>query len=260
MAEERLRDPQEDYVPLPPVRQLSPAAPVQWLGAGWRDLRAAPGLSLAYGSLLAAVGWLILGLSWWSGHYAVLFALLGGFLLVAPVLAFALYDVSRELAAGRRPSVTHSWRTMRDNAAGVLIFAVVLTVIMLVWIRAAAMVHVFFPALSDPAPAALLRFFAVGSAVGAVFAALVFSISVFSLPLMLDRGTDSITAVLTSLKAVSANKGALLLWGGLIAALVSLGFATALLGLIVVLPWIGYASWHGYRATVAAERPQGADR
>lgn len=95
-----------------------------------------------------------------------------------------------------------------------------------------------------------LQFLAVGSAVGAVFATIVFASSVVALPMMLDRGTDAITSALTSINAVLLNKGVMVLWASIIVGLVVVGFATAYIGLALVLPLIGHASWHAYRETV----------
>lgn len=238
------------YVPLGRPRRLPLAAPLRWLRLGFRDLRRAPLHSLGYGALFVLMGYLLLGLAWLGGNYVLLFTLATGFVLIAPVLAFALYDISRQLEAGEAPSFAHSLQTMRENLLAELVYAGVLTVVLLVWARAAALVHVFFPSRGQPGLADLAGFLAVGSAVGAVFAALVFSVSAFSLPMMMDRRADVITAVLTSIRAVLANKAVMLLWGALIVAAVALGFATGLLGLLVTLPLIGHATWHGYRETI----------
>jgi uncharacterized membrane protein len=90
--------------------------------------------------------------------------------------------------------------------------------------------------------------------VGAVFAGLVFSASAFSLPMMLDRKVDTVTAVLTSVNAVLRNKGPMLIWAMIIVTSVALSFATAFLGLAVLMPVIGYATWHGYRDSIQAEQ------
>jgi uncharacterized membrane protein len=122
-------------------------------------------------------------------------------------------------------------------------------VVLLVWARAASMVHIFFPA-EEFGVMEWLEFLAVGSVIGAVFAAIVFSASVISLPMMLDRGTDAVTGALTSINAVLNNKGVMILWAAIILALVLVGFATAYLGLALVLPLIGHATWHAYKETV----------
>ena len=113
------------------------------------------------------------------------------------------------------------------------------------------MVNVFFPMQPDNVRA-LVEFLLIGSAVGSVFAALTFASAAFSLPMIADREVDMITACLSSIQAVLRNKPAMLVWGTLIALLTALGFATAFLGLIVVMPWLAYAAWHGYREVIDA--------
>lgn len=240
----------ENYVPLGRPRKLAPTAPLRWLRLGLADLRHAPLHSLSYGALIVLVGYVLVGLAWRGGNYVLLFSLATGFMLVGPVLAFALYDISRQLEAGLKPDFRHSIQAIRENFTSELVYAIVLIVIMLLWARAAAMVHVFFPTTGHPTLADLAGFFAIGSSVGAIFAGLVFSVSVFSLPMMMDRKADVIVAVLTSTRAVLENKLVMAVWAALIVMLIGLGFATGLLGLLVTLPVIGHATWHGYRETI----------
>jgi uncharacterized membrane protein len=141
-------------------------------------------------------------------------------------------------------------RESKNHLRNELLFALVMLVVLLVWARAASMVHVFFPISDDMGWAEWAEFFAVGSAVGSIFAGIVFCASVVSLPMMLDRDTDAITSALTSMVAVINNKGVMLLWGAIIVTLMLLGFATLLFGFALVLPVIGHASWHAYRETV----------
>lgn len=233
-----------------PARRLEMAAPFRWLALGWQDLRLAWRLSLAYGSVLVLFGYLITWLAWDEGHVLMLFTLGAGFILAGPILAFGLYSISNQLQQGLEPMFGYCIRVQRKHLRNELMFALVILVVLLVWARAASMVHVFFPMGGDATVAEWLEFLAVGSIVGAFFAGIVFTVSAFSLPLMLDRGTDAITGALTSIGAVMNNKAVLLLWGVLIVALVLLGFATAYLGLVVVLPWIGHATWHAYKDTI----------
>ena len=144
----------------------------------------------------------------------------------------------------------------RKHLRNELLFALVILVVLLVWARAASMVHVFFPMDEDLGMTGWLECLGVGSAVGAVFAAGVFPVSAFSLPLLLDRCTDAVTGALTSIAAVLKNKAVLLLWGMLIVVLVTVGFATAYLGLVVVLPWIGHAPRPAYPDPNLPPRPQ----
>jgi uncharacterized membrane protein len=127
---------------------------------------------------------------------------------------------------------------MRHRLGDQLVYSLILMVICLVWVRAGSGVHIFYPESGQPSRAELATFFAIGSA--------------FSLPMLLDRRTDSITAVVTSINAVLRNKPAMIVWIALILGAVAIGFATALLGLAVTMPLIGHATWHAYRETIDA--------
>jgi uncharacterized membrane protein len=244
---------EEDVQPFVlPARRLELSAPFRWLALGWRDLRSAWRLSLAYGAALVLFGYLITWLAWDEGHVLLLFTLGAAFILAGPILAFGLYSISNQLQQGLQPMFGYCIRVQRKHLRNELMFALVILVVLLVWARAASMVHVFFPMDGDVGLADWLQFLAVGTAVGAFFASIVFTVSAFSLPLMLDRGTDAITGALTSIAAVMKNKAVLLLWGVLIVGLVVVGFATAYLGLAIVLPWIGHATWHAYKDTIEA--------
>jgi len=250
-AARRSRD-EPEIVPLfHPSHELRFDAPFRWLAKGWKDLRDAWRVSLAYGAVLVLVGYLITWLAWDEGHTLVLFTLGVALILAGPVLAFGLYSISRQLEQKRSPRLAICWRESRDHLRDELLFALVMLIVLLIWARAASMVHIFFPVGEELGLLGWLQFLAIGSAVGAVFAAIVFSASVVSLPMMLDRGTDAVTSALTSINAVLRNKGVMLLWAALIVLLVAVGFASAYLGLAVVLSLIGHASWHAYRETVA---------
>jgi uncharacterized membrane protein len=235
-----------------PCRTLEMAAPLRWLRLGWQDLTRAPRLSLSYGLVLAALSALIAALTWRFGAIALYVGLATGFVFIGPALAVGLYSISRQLAKGREPVMGYCLREGWHHIRELLVLGIILLVVLLVWARAAATVHVFFPAESNPELSRMLLFLGIGSAVGAVFAAIVFSASAFSLPMIMDRKTDSITAVVTSVNAVLRNKKPMFLWAGLIGLSVVLGFATALVGFIVLLPVIGHATWHAYQETIDA--------
>jgi uncharacterized membrane protein len=122
-------------------------------------------------------------------------------------------------------------------------------VIILLWSRAGMMVSAFFP-FDGGDPGAFWEFLALGSAIGAVFATLTFAVTAFSLPMIADRDVDMVTAAVSSVHAVMRNKRVMALWGVLLVVLTAIGFATALLGLAVLMPWLAYASWHAYRETL----------
>ena len=234
-----------------PCRTLDRHAPMRWLRLGWQDFRRAPGLSLLFGGVVALVSLGVSLLAWQLGRFALLAALLSGFVFIAPLLAVGLYCVSRELGKGRTPHLRDSFRLACRVAGQAGVFALGQMVILLLWSRAGMMVNVFFPVSSEDTRA-LVEFLLIGSAAGSVFAALTFATAAFSLPAIADRDVDMVTACVSSVNAVLHNKGVMAWWALLIALLTALGFATAFLGLIVAMPWLAYAAWHGYRETLDA--------
>jgi uncharacterized membrane protein len=209
-----------------------------------------PRISWAYGLFVFVISALMAWLAWSVGGWVLLLAMLSGFVFVAPLLAFSLYSVSRQLYQGGRPSLTKTLRATRRPFANAMVFGLALLIIFLVWARAGAMVHIFFPVEAEPSWTQIGTFLAIGSAVGAIFAGFTFAASAFSLPMLANREVDVVTAVVSSINAVLRNKGVMLLWAVLIGLITLLGFVTALLGLIVVIPWLAYATWHAYRETL----------
>jgi uncharacterized membrane protein len=245
--------------PFPAINPIKAGAPLRWLAAGWHDLRRAPLASMSYGMAFAAMGWLIHFV--FQHAYEYTSALTAGFLLMGPFLCTGLYDISRRLEAGRAISLPQSMTAWRANLGAFSLFALALTIIMLIWARASLVTFALFFSTGMPTLSNFMTrvvspehwdFVATYFAVGGLFAAIVFAISVVSVPMMLDRGTDTVVAAITSVRALTENFGPLLLWAALIVMLVGLGFATLYLGLIVAVPVIGHATWHAYRAIVAA--------
>ena len=241
-----------------PCRQLAPTAAFDWLREGWADMRAAPLLSAGYGLFATAISLLASYVAFRWGEYWLLFAALTGFVFIAPVLCLGLYAISAQLERGEQPTQRRSLREAGIRRLGVeMVFALLLLVVFLVWARAGSMVDVFFPMEAQPALKDLATYLGVGSAVGAVFAAITFAASAFSLPMIMHRDVDAVTAVVTSINAVLRNKAAMLVWVLCIVGLLLLGAATAFLGFIVVIPLLGYATWHGYLRTIdASEFPR----
>ena len=237
---------------LAPCRRLPDSAPFGWVRAGWQDFRRAPRQSLTYGLVIAALSWGVTGIALKLGSYWAALVLLSGFVFVAPVLAMALYSISRQLERGLEPRLGRCLAEQRRSLGTVMVFALALLVVFLVWARAGSMVHVFFPVESDPDWTRVATFLGIGSAVGSIFALLTFAFSAFSLPMICDRDADAITALVTSVNAVLRNKRAMAVWVLLIVGLTALGFATALFGLAVTIPVLGHATWHGYRDTIDA--------
>lgn len=235
-----------------PCRTLAPDAPLRWLRLGWADMKRAPRLSLTYGAALMLLSVLIAAFTWRFGTLALYIGMATGFVFVGPVLAVGLYSISRQLGKGLVPVMGYCLREGRDHVKELLVLGIILLVVLLVWARAATTMYVFFPAEAEPRLEALLPFLGLGSLVGAFFSAVVFAASAFSLPMILDRKVDAITASVTSIHAVLRNKGPMLVWASLIVLAVLVGFATAFTGFIVLLPLIGHATWHAYQETIDA--------
>lgn len=242
---------------LPAVRHVGTGAPLRWLAAGARDFRAHPWPSLFYGACFASMGWIV---AFTFRHaYEYVAALVTGFFLVGPFLAVGLYDLSRRDERGLPPRLGPTLSAWRANAGAIGVFALVLTIILLVWARASLIAFALFYEGAMPTVTGFvdqmlsrdnLEFLFAYACIGGFFAALTFASSVVAVPMMLDRGTDGIVAVLTSLRAFGANVPAMLVWGVAIVVIVGVGFALAFAGLVVAVPLIGHATWHAYRALV----------
>lgn len=235
-------------------RPLPWHAPLSWLRLGWQDLRRAPRTSLGYGLIMTALSYLITAGAWAYGNLGLYVGLLSGFVFLGPLLALTLYAVSARLARGAPVSLRLTLRDAIKVLGDAMVFALILLVVFLIWARAAAMVHVFVPLGSSAELIDWLRFLGIGSAVGALFCAFIFMASAFSLPMMLDRECDSVTAVVTSINATLRNKPAMLVWAACIGVFMLAGILSLYLGFIVLLPWLGHAAWHGYRQTIDAGR------
>ena len=236
-----------------PCRHLDYSEPLDWVKTGWQDFRRAPCTSLCYGGFLVLLSYILAYLTWKVGGYILMFSLMSGFVFIAPVLALGFYSVSCQLQRGLKPRLGYCLKEGRRHLGNEMVYSMILVVIFLLWARAGSAIHIFFPMESDPQLVDLAVFLTVGSLVGAVFASLVFCASAFSLPMMLDRKVDAVTAVLTSVNAVLHNKAAMVVWALIIVASLVISFATAFLGLAVLMPVIGYATWHGYRATIQVD-------
>ena len=244
--------PTEELPFVAPCNELPTGAPFQWLARAWRDMRAAPALSLFYGAMLTLLSAVIAALTWRSGLIALYLGLATGFVFIGPWLAMGLYSISYQLEVGRQPTLAYTLRQVRAHMRDTLVLGICLLILLLVWARAATLLNVLRPETGLPNWRDLLPFLAIGSGVGAIFAAIVFAASAFSLPMLLDRRTDAITAVVTSINATLRNKLTMFIWAMLIVVSVAIGFATFLIGFIVLMPLIGHASWHAYRAAIDA--------
>ena len=230
--------------------------PFRWLALGWRDFVRAPGIGLFYGAVFMVMGWALLKVYEHAPAYTL--ALSAGFLLMGPFLCLGLYRVSQRLEAGQKPDFGDSLLAWDTRTGQLAIFGFVLLVLEMLWGRATLVLFaVSFDGMPDFKGSLLalldpenIGFITAWAAVGALFAGLIFAVSVISIPMILDRQTDAITAGLTSLRLVLTQTGVMLWWGALIAFITVLALLPWFAGLLVAGPVIGHASWHAYRAAV----------
>ncbi len=252
MVAETKREEAEALPFVAPCRQLPWHAPFKWLRAGTHDFLQAWPQSLAYGVFMAGIIAIVSWLAWRYGSYWFMLAMLGGFVFLAPLVCTGLYVISIQLTRGERPSLARALRFAAQQISDELVFTLVLLVVFLLWARAATLVSVFMPTSGQPTLRELAAYLGVGSLVGAIFATITFSITAFSLPMIVHRRIDAVTGVITSINAVLRNRRTMLLWLALIMLGIALGVATAFIGLAVILPIIGHASWHGYLDAIDA--------
>jgi uncharacterized membrane protein len=243
-------------IDLPDIDKIDVSHVFRWLAQGWKDLWRALPSSLGYGLVFAWLGYLLVGFAWERLHLAMAFTT--GFLLVAPFLAVGFYDLSRQMAGGERPSFLHSLRAWRESSIG--LFGLLLAIIMVAWERLSAIIVALFlggniVSVENFVTDVLYsgehtQFVMAYGLFGLMLAAIVFALSVVSLPMLVDRKADLATALMTSLWVVRENPFPMLVWAGLIALLTALGFATYFVGLVIVFPLLGHATWHAYRDLV----------
>lgn len=247
----------------PEVKKIGFAAPWRWLARGWADLWLQPRVSLFYGLVVALAGGLILVT---TAHLPYLFnAAITGFMLIAPVLASGLYELSRrylhETPENESVTLMASLAAWRRNPSGLAGFALLALLAGTAWQIVSVVLMALFYKGNAMSPLAMtgeilrhpqyMPLFLVYIGVGGVLAALVFAASVVSLPMLVDRRCSLLCGLITSIAAVAENPLPLAFWALIIMLLTGLGFATVLLGFVVILPWLGHASFHAYRDLVA---------
>lgn len=249
----------QSLAPLP-VRPVPPGRVLDWLALGWRDLWRSPGPSLLHGLLVALGGWLALALParfWW-----LLPGALSGFVLVGPILATGLYELSRLQARGERPgldAVVNAWR--RESRplvrVGVLLFALAT-----LWVLASALLFALFVRTPIGTPAQFLRYaaeqqgvglFTLWLVLGGLGCAVVFALTAVSPPLLLGRKVGFRSALMTSVRAVGDNPLTMGLWAAVVMAAVLLSLLTAMMGFLLTVPLLGHATWHAYKDLVVTD-------
>src|SRR5262245_20345454 len=241
------------------ARPLKAGDPLRWLALGWRDFMTQPAISIAYGLIIFLVSVVFVGALVALGRDYILFPAFAGFMVVGPILAIGLYEKSRRIEAGQAVQWSDLFFVRPRSGGQVLFTGVLLCLLMIVWMRAAVIIYALFfglvpfPGLNGIVPMLFTTqtgwaMLAVGTAVGGLFAAFSFAISAFSVPMLLDENVDAFTAMGTSISLVWNNLPVMLAWGAIVLVLFLASVATGLLGLIVVFPLLGHATWHSYRA------------
>ena len=244
---------------LPRVRSIGWTRPFAWLASGWRDMLATPFPSLLHGVVVVAGGWLVM----WLGERAWLLlpGAVSGFLLLGPIIATGLYQLSRRQHSGRRAALSqvfYSWQrgTRPLVGLGMLLFAAGSA-----WVAASAALFMAFV----PQPIDSLRgflhyalaqqgasMFSLWMLAGALGSSLVFAATAVSAPLLLDRRIGLKAALLTSVRAVGDNPFAMALWAAIIMLACMVSVFTWMAGFVISVPVLGHATWHAYRDLVDA--------
>ncbi len=240
------------------VANVAISAPLQWLSSGLNDFRNAPGLSLLYGFLFAGatagVYLLAMNVPWYSIAY------LTGLVVVGPFIASGLYVASRDMESGKLPSISNSLRLLMQRSTSLVLFSLMLSLVMAAWVRISALLFAVKFNTLNPTIEAYTSLFSSAegfitllyfAGIGFLLVSVVFVMSAVAIPMILDKDTDFITAMQTSYRAVTGNPGAMAIWAMIIVASTAAGIATAFIGLAVMFPILGYATWHSYRSLVS---------
>lgn len=252
--------PTSQHIVLPCVYRVSLSHPFAWLREGAGDLARNWPLSLTLGMVFSLFGYGIVSHFLYKSHLAM--ALTAGFLLIAPFLAIGFYGISCKLEdkQAMQDDEDKAFACIRNNGASIGLFGVLLAFILSGWERISA-IMVALMLQGDVVSLGPFSFNILWAAehwqfvvsyvgFGALLAALVFAISVVSLPMMMDRKVDVVTAVITSLVVVRQNLLPMLFWAAVIVALTAVGIATLFIGMVIIFPLLGHASWHAYRDLV----------
>ncbi|MBC7801100.1 MAG: DUF2189 domain-containing protein [Gemmatimonadaceae bacterium] len=245
----------------PAIRRDVPLSAIpRWLRAGWKDFRLAPLPSLAVGAVCTVVSWVLVGAMVATDYAALILPLTAGFMFAAPVLAVGLYEGSRRHAAHEAVTLDSTRAALRRNPTQIAFMGAILMLFLYGWLRVATLLFALFFGLDLPPLGRFLStaflspdsigFVLTGTGVGLVMAAIVFGLSAISLPMLVDRRVDAITAAITSMRACTANPITMGVWAATIVVLTLAAAAPGFLGFVVVLPLVGHATWHAYRDLV----------
>jgi len=252
------------HVKIPEVRVVPPDQAWSWLTRGWQDYEKTWRYGILFGIFYALAGISIVLIIAYFQSYHLLFPLTAGFLLIGPVTAVGLYEISRRLETGeevRQDAVFGAFG--RHGGRQIALMGVALTILMILWMKIAMLLFALFFGLQEFTPDELVTtmlaspntipFLVIGNLFGAVLAAAAFSISAVSIPFLLHKDADVMTAMITSIKACNRNPVTMFFWATIIVGMMAISVVTAFAALAVILPVIGHASWHAYRDMVELE-------
>lgn len=241
------------------VRSVSLLRPFAWLGRGASDLVACAPANFGHSTTMVVLGWVLLLML--GRHPYFVAAAVTGFLLVAPVMTTGICELSRLRSRGSTPEFDASLDILVRGGTDLFRYGVVLAIAAALWFilsegMLAAVFHVPGPGIAETYYSGFLDTANRAEVIsyigmGAVLALVVFALSVVTVPLIVDRRVTAGVAMRASLKAMLRNPLAMILWAALIVGLTAVGFATLLVGMIVVIPLLGHATWHAYRDLIA---------
>jgi len=256
---------------IPELRRLEVGAGFECVALGLRDFMRAPKYGLFFGALYMLGGWLVVALIFWLSLPFLAYPAAMGFALIAPFVASGLYEVSRRLEAGQPLSWDVVLGTVwRQKGRDMGWMALITGFAFFIWVDYAAIIFLLFFGLREMQPDVFfealttstdgLYFILLGNFAGAILAAIVFSITVISFPLLVDREIDFATAMTSSVRAVTRNPLPMVVWAAIIGLGIIAAFVTVFIALPLILPVLGHGTWHMYRKVVASAVQPEAER
>lgn len=251
--------------PAPPrvkitINPVGSDRPRAWLAAGFEDFRQATAVSLSYGMFWVGLSLAVTFIAVTLGLWHWLLPMLAGFMFIGPLVAVGTYGISQALAANRAPHLGDAFGAWKGHAGQLAMMGVMMMIFFLAWIRLATLLFALFFGFEVPSPATLyasllttpegLGMIAVGSVAGSILAFGAFTISVVAIPTLMDQDLTFMEGIEASVRSVARNFRPMLLWAAILTGCVLVGVMTFYIGLALILPVLGHASWHAYEDLV----------
>lgn len=242
------------------INKVGMDRPRAWLAAGVEDFRRATAISLAYGMFWVGLSIAITAGAFTLGYWYWLLPMIAGFMFVGPLVAVGSYGISRALERGRVPNLGDAFGSWKPHAGQLAMMGVMMMIFFLAWIRLATLLFALFFGFEVPSPATLytallttpegMGMIAVGTIAGGVLAFGAFAISVVAIPTLMDQDLTFMEGIEASVRCVARNFRPMLLWAAILTGCVLIGVMTFYIGLALILPVLGHASWHAYEDLV----------